>query len=237
MSLFIQLPVTAPATIGTVAENDIEIFLPFDIDATEFWNFRRASLAAANDASKSLIPQGHYSFSSNALNVTTGGENNLQTSLNDDGEFSFCGVVSDLSDTTWSTIIAGNYQNSVEGVAIYKSGGGALTVRAASKVSNIGIPDARLPLFFGISVSKTAPALNVVIKQPGVLDFSVSGTSFTQPYAESSEPVTLGSLVGGQSQLLKFYEFATYERPLTLAELNTKYLQAKARMKGIGIII
>ncbi|MGE5990100.1 hypothetical protein ACQJ21_28675, partial [Klebsiella michiganensis] len=66
MSLFIQLPVRAPATIGTVAEGDIEIFLPFDSDATEFWNFRRASLVAANDATKSLTPQGNYSFSGNA---------------------------------------------------------------------------------------------------------------------------------------------------------------------------
>lgn len=237
MSLFIQLPVRAPATIGTVAEGDIEIFLPFDSDATEFWNFRRASLVAANDATKSLTPQGNYSFSGNALNVTTGGGNNLQTSLVDDGEFSFCGVLSNLGSATAAMIIAGNYQNTVAGTAIYKASGGGLTVRAASKVSTIGTPDASAPLFFGISVSKSTPALSVVIKQPGVLDFSVSGTSFTRPYTESSKPVTLGSLVGGQSQLLKFYEFATYERPLTLAELNTKYLQAKARMKGIGIII
>ncbi|HDH1527135.1 TPA: hypothetical protein ACQ7GP_002211 [Klebsiella pneumoniae] len=237
MSLFIQLPVQAPATIGTVAESDIEIFLPFDSDATEFWNFRRASLVAANDAAKSLVPQGDYSFSGNALNVTTGGRNNLQTSLSDDGEFSFCGVVSNLGSDTTAMIIAGNYQNTVAGTAIYKASGGALTVRAGAKISTIGTPNASLPLFFGVSISKSTPALSVVIKQPGVLDFSVTGTSFSTPYAESSDLVTLGSLVGGLSQLLKFYEFATYERSLTLGELNTKYLQAKTRMKGIGIII
>lgn len=237
MSLFIQLPVQAPATIGTVAESDIEIFLPFDSDATEFWNFRRASLVSANNAAKSLTPQGNYSFSGNALNVTTGGGNNLKTSLVDDGEFSFCGVVSHLGSATTATIIAGNYQNSVAGTAIYKASGGALTVRAAAKVSTIGVPNAALPLFFGISISKSAPALSVVIKQPGVIDFSVTGTSFSTPYVESSEPVTLGSLVGGLVASIPFYEFATYERALTLAELNTKYLQAKARMKGVGITI
>ena len=235
MSLFIQLPVQAPATIGTVAESDIEIFLPFDSGATEFWNFRRASLVAANNPAKSLVPQGNYSFSGNALNVTTGGGNNLQTSLTDDGEFSFCGVVSNLGSATTAMIIAGNYQNTVAGTAIYKASGGALTVRAAAKISTIGTPNASSPLFFGVSISKSTPSLSVVIKQPGVLDFAVTGTSFRAPYVESSEPVTLGSLVGGLSQLLKFYEFATYERSLTLGELNTKYLQAKARMKGMGI--
>ncbi|WP_171879174.1 hypothetical protein [Klebsiella quasipneumoniae] len=237
MSLFIQLPVTAPATIGTVAEGDIEIFLPFDSDATEFWNFRRASLVAANDATKSLTPQGNYSFSGNALNVTTGGGNNLKTSLVDDGEFSFCGVVSHLGPGTTSTIIAGNYLNSVAGTAIYKASGGVLSVRAAAKLSAIGVPNASSPLFFGVSISKSSPALSVVVKQPGTLDFSVTGKSFATPYVESTEPVTLGSLVGGAVASIPFYEFATYDRPLTLAELNAKYQQAKVRMNGLGISI
>lgn len=237
MSLFIQLPVQAPATIGTVAESDIEMFLPFDSDATEFWNFHRASLVAANDATKSLTPQGNYSFSGNALNVTTGGGNNLKTSLADDGEFSFCGVVSHLGSGTLSTIIAGNYLNSVAGTAIYKASGGVLTVRAADKLSSVGVPHASSPLFFGVSISKSKPALSVVVKQPGTLDFSVTGVSFTNPYAQSTEPVTLGSLVGGFVMNIPFYEFATYDRALTLGELNTKYLQSKARMKGVGIRI
>ncbi|HDH1525963.1 TPA: hypothetical protein PIU36_001122 [Klebsiella quasipneumoniae subsp. similipneumoniae] len=237
MSLFIQLPVQAPATIGTVAESDIEIFLPFDSDATEFWNFRRASLVAANDATKSLTPQGDYSFSGNALNVTTGGGNNLTTSLVDDGEFSFCGVVSHLGSNTLSTIIAGNYLNSVAGTAIYKNSGGVLIIRAADKLSNVGVPHESSPLFFGVSISKSKPALSVVVKQPGTLDFSATGVSFTNPYVQSTEPVTLGSLVDGLVMSIPFYEFATYDRALTLAELNTKYLQSKARMKGVGIKI
>lgn len=237
MSLFIQLPVPAPAKIGTVKQDDIDIFLPYDFDATEFWNFRRASLEAANNADKSLTPQGKYSFSGNALNVTTGEGNNLKTRLVDNGEFSLCGVLSNLGSNTTATIIAGNYQNAVAGVSLYKATGGVLTVRAAAKISTIGTPNASAPLFFGISISKSIPALSVVIKQPEVIDFSVTGTSFSTPYVESSEPVTLGSLVGGAVINIPFYEFATYERALSLAELNTKYLQAKARMKGIGISI
>lgn len=239
MSLFIQLPVTAPSTIGTVAESDIEIFLPFDVDADEFWNFRRASLVSANDPAKSLIPQGNYSFNGNALNVTTGGGNNLKTNLSDNGEFSFCGVVSNLGSDASSMIIAGDYLNSpVSGATLYKASGNALSVRASgANLITVGTPDPVSPLFFGISVSKLTPAVNVVIKQPGKFDFSVTGTSFTTPYAPSSEPITLGSLVNGQVRVLNFYEFATYSRPLSLAELNTKYLQAKTRMNGIGINI
>ncbi|GEM_PF-2198544 len=238
MSLFIQLPVSAPATIGTVAESDIEMFLPFDPSAYEFWNFRRASLKAANNPAKALIPQGNYSFGDNALNVAVGGADNLNTSLNDNGEFSFCGVVSNLGSSTAAMIIAGNYTSPPSaGLSIYRTTGGALTVRAGSRTLTIGTANATAPLFFGVSVSKSIPAVRAVVKQLGILDYSASGSSFAEPYVQSAQPVALGSFAGGLNQTLKFYEFATYSRSLSLEELNTRYLQSKLRMKGVGVNI
>lgn len=238
MSLFIQLPVSAPSTIGTVAESDIEMFLPFDPSSYEFWNFRKASLKAANDTSKALIPQGKYSFSDNALNATVGGSDNLNTSLSDNGEFSFCGVISNIGSSTAAMIIAGNYTATpLAGLSIYRTTGGALSIRAGSRVLTIGTANATAPLFFGVSVSKSAPAVRAVVKQLGTIDYSAAGASFPDPYVQSTQPVVIGSFAGGAAQTLKFYEFATYSRSLSLEELNTRYLQAKLRMKGVGVNI
>lgn len=237
MSLFIQLPASAPSTIGTIAGADIDIFLPFDADATAFWNFRKASLVAANNPSKSLTPHGQYSFGGNALNITTT-LGSMETGLVDTGEFSFCGVVSNLGSNAASLIIAGNYRSSpVSGASLYKAADGKLTVRAASKITTLTVPHATSPLFFGISVSASAPALTIVIKQPGSIDVSAASGSFPSGYVSSTDPVIISNMTGGEAKELNFYEFATYSRALTLNELNTKYLQSQIRMKGVGINI
>lgn len=238
MSLVIQLPVSAPSKLGTVSSGDLSPFLPYDTEAYEFWNFRSGTLKATSDNSKSLSPSGSYSFADSAIKFNSGGSNNLVTGLADNGELSFTGVVAPIGNASGALIIAGNYTNNpVAGVSIYKTASQTLQVNAASKQSNAGSFDATKPIFFGVSISKSQNTLSIVIHQNSGLSFEATGSFFDTAYASGTSNILLGSLVGGLTSQLTFYEFATYNKALTQADLVRKHKKAQVRMSGLNVAI
>lgn len=238
-NMFIRIQANVPATVGKINPSDIDLFLPYDPEALAFWNFTSGSLDSANSQNQKLTAQGAYELTDNALIARAGGANNLLSSYIESGEFSFSGVIDMSQASSGAMVMAGNFIASPEsGAAIYLTGAGKVATRAASKVSIIDdLPDMTKPLFYAVSVSGSKPLLSVVIKQPGRLDFSATGAFFPSPYVSSTSPLLIGSLAGGQNANVKTYEFAIYDKSLSLDALNRKYLEAQVRMKGIGISI
>lgn len=238
-NMFIRIQANVPPTVGKINPSDIDLFLPYDPEALAFWNFTSGSLVSANSQSQVLTAQGGYSLTDNALVAKTGGSNNLLTSYIESGEFSFSGVIDMSQATSAAMVIAGNFKASPEsGAAIYLTGAGNVATRAASKVSIIDdLPDMTKPLFYAVSVNASVPSLSVVIKQPGRIDFSATGGFFPSPYVSSTSPLLIGSLAGGQSSNIKTYEFAIYNKALSLEALNRKYLESQVRMAGVGVKI
>lgn len=238
-NMFIRIQANVPTTIGKVNSSDIDLFLPYDPEALAFWNFTSGSLVSANSQTQVLTAQGSYSLADNALIAKSGGANNLLSSYVESGEFSFSGVIDMSQATSAAMVIAGNFKASPEsGAAIYLTGAGNVATRAASKVSIIDdLPDMTKPLFYAVSVNASVPLLSVVIKQPGRIDFSATGGFFPSPYVSSTSPLLIGSLAGGQSSNIKTYEFAIYNKALSLEALNRKYLESQVRMAGVGVKI
>jgi hypothetical protein len=238
---FFRLPVSSAKATVQLDEADITMLSE---ETYTLWSFANKSLSSYKGG-RSLTPSSasSYSFSDNQLIFTTAPSGAIVTNIVNPNVITIAGVFT-LKTLQASSIGAffGDYYNGPAsstkmGFASYLSSTGEITLRESTTANtNVGVTlTSTSATYIALSIDRVNLKCEWLISQAGV---KTTGIYTMATHLDSNKGIALGShLLDGGTATIGCYEMFIDEEAKTATQLDEIYLEAKARMSKISVVI